>query len=107
MVGTNDGIRTAVLKGKNIELSNGREQKAGISKGEVLSIYMNRYNLIYISYADKVVQIDEQHEQFDDIKILHKDIMSGHMQCIIDDKKGNTWLGNNMGIMTINNKNKA
>ena len=106
-LGTNDGVRTAVLKGKNIELSNGREQKAGISKGEVLSIYMNRYNQIYISYADKVVQIDEQHEQFDDIKILHKDIMSGHMQCIIDDKKGNTWLGNNMGIMTINNKNKA
>ena len=106
-LGTNDGVRTAVLKGKNIELSNGREQKAGISKSEVLSIYMNRYNQIYISYADKVVRIDNQHEQFDDIKILHKDIMSGHVKCVIDDKSGNSWLGNNIGIMTINNKNKS
>ena len=106
-LGTNDGVRTAVLKGKNIELSNGREQKAGISKSEVLSIYMNRYNQIYISYADKVVRLDEQHESFDDIKILHKDIMGGHVKCVIDDKSGNSWLGNNIGIMTINNKNKA
>lgn len=106
-IGTNDGVRTAVLKGNDIELHNGREQKAGISKGEVLNIYMNRYNQIYISYADKVVRIDDQHEYFDDIKILHKDIMSGHVECAIDDKSGNSWLGNNTGIMTINNKNKA
>lgn len=106
-LGTNDGVRTAVLKGKDIHLSNGREQKAGVSKGEVLEVYMNRYNQIYIAYADKVVRIDDQHENFDDIKILQKDMVSGHVKCIIDDKNGNSWLGNNIGIMTINNKTKA
>ena len=106
-LGTNDGVRTAILKGKDIHLSNGREQKAGISKSSVLKIYMNRFNQIYIAYADKVVQVDDRHENFDDIKILQKDIMSGHVECIIDDKSGNSWLGNNIGIMTINNKTKA
>lgn len=106
-LGTNDGVRTAVLKGKDIHLSNGREQKAGVSKSEVLEIYMNRYNQIYIAYADKVVQLDEQHENINDIKILQRNIMSGHIECIIDDKNGNSWLGNNIGIMTINNKTKA
>ena len=106
-LGTNDGVRTAVLKGKDIHLSNGREQQAGVSKSEVLEIYMNRYNQIYIAYADKVVQIDEHHENFEDIKILQRDITSGHVECIIDDKNGNSWLGNNIGIMTINNKTKA
>ena len=106
-LGTNDGIRVASMKGNEIQLSNGREQKAGVSKSEVLNIYMNRYNELYISYADKIVQTDGQHENFVDIKILQKDMVSGHIQCIIDDKHGNTWMGNNTGIMTVNNKTKA
>ena len=106
-MGTNDGIRVASVKEKEIVMSNGREQKAGVSKSEVLNIYMNRYNELYISYADKIVQTDGQHEDIVDIKILQKDMVSGHIQCIIDDKNGNTWMGNNMGIMVVNNKTKA
>ena len=106
-LGTNDGIRIVTLKGNQIELSNGREQKAGVSKSEVLNIYMNRYNEMYISYEDKLLQTDGQHEDMIDIKILQKDMVSGHIECIIDDKGGNTWLGNNTGIMTINNRTKA
>lgn len=106
-LGTNDGIRVAVMKGKEIQLSNGREQKAGVSKSEVLSIYMNRYNEMYISYADKLLQTDGHHEDMIDIRILHRDMVSGHIACIIDDKTGNTWMGNNFGIMTVNNRTKA
>ncbi len=106
-LGTNDGIRNAVLKGKEIVLSNGREQRAGINKSEVLAVYMNRHNQMYISYADKIVQTADSHDDIEDIKILNKDIMSGNIECIIDDKSGNTWMGNNVGIMTVNNKTKA
>ena len=106
-LGTNDGIRVASVNEKEIVMSNGREQKAGVSKSEVLNIYMNRYNELYISYADKIVQTDGQHEDIVDIKILQKDMVSGHIQCIIDDKNGNTWMGNNMGVMIVNNKTKA
>lgn len=106
-LGTNDGIRNAVLKGKEIVLTNGREQKAGINKSEVLAVYMNRHNQMYISYTDKIIQTADTHDDIEDIKILHKDIMSSNIECIIDDKSGNTWMGNNVGIMTINNKTKA
>ena len=106
-LGTNDGIRNAVLKGKEIVLTNGREQKAGINKSEVLAVYMNRHNQMYISYTDKIIQTADTHDDIENIKILHKDIMSSNIECIIDDKSGNTWMGNNVGIMTINNKTKA
>ena len=106
-LGTNDGIRSAEVNNGVIELKNGREQKAGISKSEVLAVYVNRHNQLYISYADKIVQTDGLREEIFDIKILQKDMISGHTTCIIDDKSGNTWMGNNMGIMTIHNKTKT
>ena len=106
-LGTNDGIRSAEVRNGVIELKNGREQKAGISKSEVLAVYVNRHNQLYISYADKIVQTDGLREEIFDIKILQKDMISGHTTCIIDDKNGNTWMGNNMGIMTVHNKTKT
>ena len=106
-LGTNDGVRSAEIVNGKIELKNGREQKAGISKSEVMAVYVNRHNQLYISYADKIVQTDGLREGIYDIKFLQKDMIGGHTTCIIDDKNGNTWMGNNMGIMTIQNKTKA
>ena len=106
-LGTNDGVRSAEVTNGRINLQNGREQKAGISKSEVLSVYVNRHNQLYISYADKIVQTDGLREGIYDIKFLQKDMISGHTTCIIDDKSGNTWMGNNIGIMTIQNKTKT
>ena len=106
-LGTNDGVRSAEIANGIIKLKNGREQKAGISKSEVLSVYVNRHNQLYISYADKIVQTDGMREGIYDIKFLQKDMISGHTTCIIDDKSGNTWMGNNIGIMTVQNKTKA
>ena len=106
-LGTNDGVRSAVVENGIIKLQNGREQKAGISKSEVLEVYVNRLNQLYISYADKIVQTDGMREGVYDIKYLKKDMISGHTTCIIDDKSGNTWLGNNTGIMTIQNQTKT
>lgn len=106
-LGTNDGVRSAEVADGVIKLQNGREEKAGISKSEVLEVYVNRHNQLYISYADKIVQTDGLREGIYDIKFLQKDMISGHTTCFIDDKSGNTWMGNNIGIMTIQNKTKA
>lgn len=106
-LGTNDGVRSAEVANGVIKLQNGREEKAGISKSEVLEVYVNRHNQLYISYADKIVQTDGLREGIYDIKFLQKDMISGHTTCFIDDKSGNTWMGNNIGIMTIQNKTKA
>ena len=106
-LGTNDGIRSAKTSNGTLELKNGREQKAGISKSEVLAVYVNRHNQLYISYADKIVLTDGLKEDIFDIKMLQKDMVGGHTSCIIDDKSGNTWMGNNMGIMTVQNKTKT
>lgn len=106
-LGTNDGVRKAQPDGNKIVLSYGREEEIGVTRNEVLDIYVNRYNELYISYADKLLQTDGQRERAVDVKILQKDMMSGHAECIIDDKSGNTWMGNNMGIMAVNNKTKA
>ncbi len=106
-LGTNNGVKSAKVKDNNIELAHGQEEQFGISRGEVLVVYVNRHNQLYISYADKIVQTDGQRNGIADIKIIKKDMMSGHIQCIIDDKSGNTWMGNNIGIMTVNNRTKA
>lgn len=106
-LGTNDGVRSAEVINGGIKLKNGREEKAGISKSEVLAVYVNRHNQLYISYADKIVQTDGLREGIYDIKFLQKDMISGHTTCFIDDKTGNTWMGNNIGIMTIQNKTKT
>ena len=106
-LGTNDGVRSAEIVNGIIRLKNGREQKAGISKSEVLAVYVNRHNQLYVSYPDKIVQTDGSREGIYDIKYLQKDMISGHTTCIIDDKNGNTWMGNNIGIMTIQNNTKA
>lgn len=36
--------------------------------------------------------------------LLNQDLPNGHIDCMIDDRNGNTWLGTNSGIITINNK---
>jgi ligand-binding sensor domain-containing protein len=106
-LGTNNGVRRAEMKDGKLVLDYGREDEVGIPRTEVLAVYVNRHNQLYISYADKIVQTDGQREGVTDVKILQKDMISGHTACIIDDKSGNTWMGNNTGIMVINNKTKV
>jgi ligand-binding sensor domain-containing protein len=106
-LGTNDGVYSAEVENGTIKLKNANEQKNGIPKNEVLAVYVNRYNQLYISYADRIIQTDGLREEIYDIKILQKDMIGGHATCIIDDKSGNTWVGNNIGIMTIQNKTKT
>jgi ligand-binding sensor domain-containing protein len=90
-LGTNDGVYSAEVENGTIKLKNANEQKNGIPKNEVLAVYVNRYNQLYISYADRIIQTDGLREEIYDIKILQKDMIGGHATCIIDDKSGNTY----------------
>lgn len=106
-LGTDKGVYSALTENGKIQLTGGYEQKMGIEPAEVLAVYVNRHNQLYISYPDKIVQTDDIHQNTSHIKIVQRDMVSGHIECIIDDKSGNTWMGNNIGIMTTNNKTKT
>lgn len=106
-LGTEKGLACALQEGKQIKLSTGYEKTAGLTPGKVLSLYVNNYNQLFASYTDKIIQIDGKEKNVASTMILQKDLPNGHVQCMMDDKSGNTWLGTNSGIITVNNKNNA
>lgn len=106
-LGTEKGICRASQEGKQIKLTTGYEKKLGLTPGKVLAIYLNNYNQLFASYADKIIQIDGKEKKVSAIMNLEKDFPNGHITCMVDDKNGNTWLGSNSGIVTLNNKNNA
>ena len=67
---------------------------------------MNNYNQLFVSYANKIIQIDGKEKNVVSTMLLNQDLPNGHIDCMIDDRNGNTWLGTNSGIITINNKTK-
>lgn len=105
-LGTNHGVKRVEIKEGKIALSD-YDEYTNSSINEVLALYVNRHNQLCISYDDKIVQINSSRKGIEGIKNMHKeDIMSGHAECFIDDRNGNTWLGTNHGIMTIDNTTK-
>lgn len=106
-LGTDKGLKSASKKDTQIELKGGYEKKAGISNGKVLAVYVNNYNQLFISYADKIIQIDGQGQNINAAIMLQKDFPNGHIECMIDDRSGNTWMGSNAGIITVHNKNNS
>lgn len=106
-LGTEKGLVCAKREGKQIQLTTGYEKKAGLTPGKVLALYLNNYNQLFASYTDKIIQIDGKEKTVSSTMILQKDLSNGHIGCMVDDKNGNTWLGTNSGIITVNNKNNV
>lgn len=106
-LGTEKGLCCAKEEGKQIKLIAGYEAKAGLTPGKVLALYLNNYNQLFASYADKVIQIDGKEKAVSSTMILQKDLSNGHISCMVDDRNGNTWLGTNSGIITVNNKSNS
>lgn len=106
-LGTEKGIRRADREGKRIKFTGGYEKERGLTPGKVLALYLNNYNQLFISYSDKIIQIDGKEKTVSSTMILQKELSNGHISCMIDDKNGNTWLGTNAGFITVNNKNNA
>ena len=69
---------------------------------------MNNSNQIYVAYLNMVLRIDgRDKDKLEAIYTLENGLTSGHISCMVDDQLGNTWAGNNSGIITIRNGQEA
>lgn len=106
-LGTRKGLVTLKYDKGKIEITGGYEAGVGLDTGEVLALYVNNYNQIFASYVNKVLQIEGKEKKVISSLLLKKDFANGHINCMVDDGSGNTWLGTNAGMITINNKNNS
>lgn len=106
-LGTEKGLNCARRENGQITLTAGYEEKIGMTPKKVLALYLNNYNQLFASYADNLMQIDGKEKMLVSTLILQKNLLNGHVSCMIDDQNGNTWLGTNSGIITLNNKNNS
>lgn len=106
-LGTEEGLVTLKYEKGKANLVKGYEAEAGLIAGEVLALYVNNYNQIFASYVNKILQIDGKEKKVVSNLLLRKDFANGHVNCMVDDGNGNTWLGTNAGLITINNANAS
>lgn len=105
-LGTDCGVRRMEFQNGEAKLYGGYEKKAGLESLSAYSVYVNSYNQIFVSYPDKVLRIDgrNKREENEDISTaVMNGLNSGCASAIVDDLNGNTWLGDNSGIVTIRN----
>ena len=106
-LGTEKGLVTLKNKKGKIDFVGGYEGDVQLRAGEVLALYVNNYNQIFASYVNKILQIDGKEKKVVSSLLLKKDFANGHVNCMMDDGNGNTWLGTNAGLITIHNKNNS
>lgn len=84
------------------------ERNNGLEETPVRTIYVNNSNQIYVAYLNMVLRIDgRDKDKLEAIYTLENGLTSGHISCMVDDQLGNTWAGNNSGIITIRNGQEA
>lgn len=106
-LGTQQGLVTLKYKKGKADITGGYEADSNLNAGEVLALYVNNYNQIFASYVNKILQIDGKGKKVVATLLLKRDFANGHINCMVDDGNGNTWLGTNAGLITINNKNSS
>lgn len=107
-IGTNKGLKSLERVGEQFHLKGNFEKENGLEEMTVRTIYVNNYNQIYAAYFNSVIRIDgRSKDKVESIYTLKKGLTSGHVCCMVDDQLGNTWAGNNVGIMTIRNGQEA
>lgn len=101
-IGTNRGVKRLVYQGNKYQWEGEYEKDNGLEEMVVETIYVNNSNQIYVTYLNTVVRIDgREKDKLESVYTLNKGLTSGHIACMVDDQMGNTWAGNNVGIMTI------
>lgn len=107
-IGTNKGLKRVETEGTEFRLIGNYEAENGLEEAAVRTVYVNNYNQIYAVYLNMVVRIDgREKDKLESIYTLQNGLTSGHIACMIDDHIGNTWVGNNVGVMTIRNGQQA
>lgn len=107
-LGTDKGLKRLEFVGEKIRIEGGYEKQKGLEEGSVRIIYVNNYNQIYAAYLNVVIRIDgRDKDKVESVYTLKNGLTNGHVGCMIDDHIGNTWAGNNVGVMTIRNGQDA
>ena len=99
-VGTDKGLKRIETNGDQIRVEGNYEKENGLEEAGVRTLYVNNYNQIYAAYLNVVIRIDGREK--DKIESVYT-LQSG----LTDDHIGNTWAGNNVGVMTIRNGQEA
>lgn len=107
-IGTNRGLKRLEYIGSRPMLVGQYEKENALEERIVQAIYVNNYNQVYASYQNIVVRIDGKNtEKLEAVYVLQNGLTSGNFTCMVDDQRGNTWAGNNAGIMMIRNGQKS
>ena len=107
-IGTDRGLKRLETDGVQIRVEGNIEKENGLEEAAVRTIYVNNYNQIYAAYLNVVIRIDgREKDKLDAIYTLQNGLTNGHVGCMVDDRIGNTWAGNNVGVMTIRNGQDA
>lgn len=107
-VGTDKGLKRLETGGTSDWVKGSFEKENGLEETAVRTIYVNNYNQIYVAYLNVLIRIDgREKDKIDAIYTLQNGLSDGHVMCMVDDRIGNTWAGNNVGVMTIRNGQEA
>lgn len=107
-IGTDRGLKRLETDGVQIRVEGNIERENGLEEAPVRTIYVNNYNQIYAAYLNVVIRIDgREKDKLEAIYTLQNGLTNGHVGCMVDDRIGNTWAGNNVGVMTIRNGQDA
>lgn len=103
-IGTNKGLKRLEWQGEQFTLKGNYERENGLDESVVRTVFVNNSNQIYAVYLNAIVRIDgKDKEKFESVYTLGSGLTCGHVGCMVDDQVGNTWGGNNIGIITIRN----
>ena len=107
-VGTDKGLKRIETNGDQIRVEGNYEKENGLEEAGVRTLYVNNYNQIYAAYLNVVIRIDgREKDKIESVYTLQSGLTDGHVNCMVDDHIGNTWAGNNVGVMTIRNGQEA
>lgn len=107
-IGTDKGLKRLEFVGEQIKVEGNYERQNALEEAGVRTIYVNNYNQIYAAYLNVVIRIDgRDKDKVESVYTLQNGLAGGHVSCMVDDHIGNTWAGNNGGIMTIRNGQDA
>lgn len=107
-LGTDKGLKRIESAGNQILIAGSYEKENGLEEASVRTIYVNNYNQIYAAYLNVVIRIDgRDKDKVESIYTLQHGLPDGHVGCMVDDHIGNTWAGNNVGVMTIRSGQEA
>lgn len=107
-VGTDKGLKRIETNGDQIRVEGNYEKENGLEEAGVRTLYVNNYNQIYAAYLNVFIRIDgREKDKIESVYTLQSGLTDGHVSCMVDDHIGNTWAGNNVGVMTIRNGQEA